>query len=173
VGFVHAQPRVDSTPQCVNGMRGRFRAEVTGPLIITYCYSYPSVECGMAGLVFEGTESRTGDSVLLELSFRITGFLDIVRLPVGAGIASRYSNWLRAGRSGGRSSSPGRVKNCLFSTSSRLALGPTQPPIQWVPGALSSGVKWPGREADHSPPASTAVKKMWIYAFTPPYAFMA
>jgi hypothetical protein len=29
-------------------------------------------------------------------------------------------------------------------TASRTALGPTQPPIQWVPGALSLGVKWPG-----------------------------
>jgi hypothetical protein len=37
-------------------------------------------------------------------------------------------------------------------------LGPTQPPIQWVPGALSLGVKWPGREADHSPPSSAEVK---------------
>jgi hypothetical protein len=37
----------------------------------------------------------------------------------------------------GRSSSPGRVKNFLFSTSSRLALAPTQPPIQWVLGAFS------------------------------------
>jgi hypothetical protein len=27
----------------------------------------------------------------------------------------------------------------LFTTTSRLALGPTQPPIQWVPGALSEG----------------------------------
>jgi hypothetical protein len=41
-------------------------------------------------------------------------------------------------------------KNFHFSISSRPALGPTQPPIQWVPGALSSGVKGPGREADHS-----------------------
>jgi hypothetical protein len=32
---------------------------------------------------------------------------------------------------------PVGVKNFLFSTSCRLALGPTQPPIQWVPGALS------------------------------------
>jgi hypothetical protein len=32
---------------------------------------------------------------------------------------------------------------------SRLAVGPTQPPIQWIPGALSLGVKRPGREADH------------------------
>jgi hypothetical protein len=35
------------------------------------------------------------------------------------------------------------------------------------------GVKWPGREADHSPPTSAEVKKMWIYTSTPPYAFMA
>jgi hypothetical protein len=69
--------------------------------------------------------------------------------------------------------SPGRVKNFLFSKSSGLALGSTQPPIQWVPGALSPGVKRPGREADHSPPTSAQVKKMWIYASTLPYAFMA
>jgi hypothetical protein len=36
----------------------------------------------------------------------------------------------------------------------------TQPPIQWVSGAFSPGVKRPGREADHSPPASAEVKKM-------------
>jgi hypothetical protein len=65
-------------------------------------------------------------------------------------ILRRYqSHWLRAGRLRGRSSSPGRVKNFLFSTSSRPALGSTQPPIQWVQGVLSQGVKWPGCEADH------------------------
>jgi hypothetical protein len=37
----------------------------------------------------------------------------------------------------------------------------TQPPIQWVPGALSLGVKRPLREADHSPPSSAEVKK-WV-----------
>jgi hypothetical protein len=30
-----------------------------------------------------------------------------------------------------------------------------------VPGALSLGVKRPGREADHSPPSSTEVKE-WV-----------
>jgi hypothetical protein len=35
----------------------------------------------------------------------------------------------------------GRGKMFLFSTKSRPVLGPTQPPIQWVPGALSRGVK--------------------------------
>jgi hypothetical protein len=56
----------------------------------------------------------------------------------------------------------------LFTTASRTALGLTQPPIQWVPGTLSLGVKWPGREADHSPPSSCEVKNEWSYTFTPP-----
>jgi hypothetical protein len=47
----------------------------------------------------------------------------------------------------------------LFSTVSRTALGPTQPPIQWVPRDVSLGVKPPGREADNSPPSSTEVKE--------------
>jgi hypothetical protein len=49
------------------------------------------------------------------------------------------------------SPSPSRVKNFLFSASSRPVPGPTQPPIQWVLGAPSlGGVKRPGREADRS-----------------------
>jgi hypothetical protein len=40
-----------------------------------------------------------------------------------------------------------------------MTLGPTQPPIQWVPGDLYLEVKWPGREADHSPPSSAEVKE--------------
>jgi hypothetical protein len=47
---------------------------------------------------------------------------------------SWHSDWLRAERPSGRSSSPGRIKNFLFSTSLRTALGTTQHPIQWVPG---------------------------------------
>jgi len=31
--------------------------------------------------------------------------------------------------------------------------------IQWVAGALSLGVKLPGREADHSPPSSAGVEE--------------
>jgi hypothetical protein len=35
----------------------------------------------------------------------------------------------------------------------------TQPPIQWVPGTRSLGVKQPEREADHSPPSCVEVKE--------------
>jgi hypothetical protein len=45
----------------------------------------------------------------------------------------------------------------LFTATSRTALEPTQLPIQGVPGALFLGVKWLGREADHSPPSSAKV----------------
>jgi hypothetical protein len=47
----------------------------------------------------------------------------------------------------------------LFTTASRLALEPTQSPIQWIPGALSLGVKRPGLEADYSPPPSAEVRQ--------------
>jgi hypothetical protein len=70
------------------------------------------------------------------------------------------------------SSSPGEGNNFHFSMSSRPALGSTQPPIQWVPRALSPEIKRPGREADYSATANAEVKKTWIYTSTPPYAFM-
>jgi hypothetical protein len=56
----------------------------------------------------------------------------------------------------------------IFTTASRTALGPTQPPVQWVPGALSLGVKRLGREADHSLPSSTEVKEyVELYLHSP------
>jgi hypothetical protein len=54
----------------------------------------------------------------------------------------------------------------LFHTASILSLGPTQPPIQWVAGALSLEVKRPGHEVDHSFLSSTEVKNVWSYTST-------
>jgi hypothetical protein len=52
-----------------------------------------------------------------------------------------------------------RVGIFLFTTASRTALGPTQPPIQCIPEDTSLEVKWPGRETDPSPLSSAEVKE--------------
>jgi hypothetical protein len=64
---------------------------------------------------------------------------------------------------------------------SRVFSSPRRPDRLWAhpasypmrTGSSSPGVKRPRREADHSPPTSVEVKKMWIYTFTPTYGFMA
>jgi hypothetical protein len=56
-------------------------------------------------------------------------------------------------------SNPGGSWEFFTVTLSKPALGPTQPPIQWIPGALSLGVKWLGHGADHSPPSGVEVKE--------------
>jgi hypothetical protein len=43
----------------------------------------------------------------------------------------------------------------LLTTATRTAL---QPPIQWIPGALSLVVKRPEREADHSRPSIAEIR---------------
>jgi hypothetical protein len=56
---------------------------------------------------------------------------------------------------------PGRGKIFLFSTASEPALGPKQPPIQWVLGVLSKGLKRRGDKltTNHRPlPKSRIVK---------------
>jgi hypothetical protein len=39
--------------------------------------------------------------------------------------------------------------------------------------AVFPGVKWPGRDVDHSPPFSVEVKHGWSYTLLPLYAFVA
>jgi hypothetical protein len=59
----------------------------------------------------------------------------------------------------GQGSIPSRGKKLfLFSPLSILALEPTQPPMQCVPGALSPRVKWPGHEADHTSASSAEIR---------------
>jgi hypothetical protein len=109
-----------------------------------------------------------------QISLSVLDFILISRIremgsrDSSVGIATGYEPYKR-----GRSSSPNRVKNFHFSTSSSPAMGSTQPPIQWVPVALSPGVKQPRGETDHTPPISAEVRKTWICTTTPPYAFMA
>jgi hypothetical protein len=51
-----------------------------------------------------------------------------------------------------------------------MALGPTQPPAQWVLGGpFPRGKARPGRDADHSPPPSSAevVNEYELYLLSP------
>jgi hypothetical protein len=74
---------------------------------------------------------------------------------IGSGIATGYGLHEEGGS--GSSESRWGQKNFHFFISSRPALGSTQP-VKWVQGC----------EADHSPPTSAEVKKMWICISTPP-----
>jgi hypothetical protein len=58
---------------------------------------------------------------------------------------------------------------------SRIFFSPRRPDRLWGPPSLLANgqVKRPGREADHSPPTSVEVKKMWVYISTLLYVFMA
>jgi hypothetical protein len=52
---------------------------------------------------------------------------------------------------------------------SRPALRSTQPPVQWIPGVLSPGVKArPGRDADHSPHLGPRLRMSRSYISSPP-----
>jgi hypothetical protein len=55
----------------------------------------------------------------------------------------------------------------------QTTLGPTQPPIQWVPGTLYLGVKRSGRGADHSPPPSAEIEECVELYLHSQYVFMA
>jgi hypothetical protein len=95
-----------------------------------------------------------------------TYYLFITNRDSSVSIATR----LRTGRPGFDSRQ--RLAIFLLTTASRPVLEPTQPPIQWVPWALSLGVKRLGREADNLPPSSAEVKNAWSYTSTLPYVFM-
>jgi hypothetical protein len=95
----------------------------------------------------EWVKSRDS-SVGIALGYGLDDRCSRVRFPAGAGNFSLHY----------------RVQNVS---------GSTQPPMQWVPGALSLGVERLGREADHSPPSSSEVKE-WVELYlhspnTPPW----
>lgn len=49
-------------------------------------------------------------------------------------------------------------KNFLLSKASKLALGPSKPPTQWVAGVPFPGVQQLVQEADYSDPSSAELK---------------
>jgi hypothetical protein len=92
--------------------------------------------------------SRHNSSVGIALGYGLDNRGSRVRFPAGAGNFSLHH----------------RIQN---------GSGAYPASYQWVPGALSLGIKRPGREADHSPPSSAEVKNAWSYNSTPKYVFMA
>jgi hypothetical protein len=55
--------------------------------------------------------------------------------------------------------SPAGAKDFSSSLCVQTGSGAHQPPVQWVPGVLTPGVKArPGRDADHPPKSSAEVE---------------
>jgi hypothetical protein len=75
--------------------------------------------------------------------------------------------WLVFVKYGRQFSAGAMMALLIIVTVSRPALGPTIPPMQWVPEVLTPGLKRPGRETDHSPPSSAEVNA-WSYTSVPP-----
>jgi hypothetical protein len=57
-----------------------------------------------------------------------------------------------------QSSVPGRGKALFFTP---------HPPLQWLPGATTSGVNMPGRESNHSPPSGAEVNNSGAISLLP------
>jgi len=63
-------------------------------------------------------------------------------------------------------------RDFFCSKTSRLALEPTQPAIQWVLGLVSPGVMQPGHQVDQSLSFSPKAKNVCSCSCTSLYAFM-
>jgi len=78
---------------------------------------------------------------------------------------------LRVGRSGVLFPAGATRGFFLFATASRPVLGHIWPPIQWLTGPLSPGLKGPGRKAYYSPPSSVEVRNAWSFTSNNLYFF--
>jgi hypothetical protein len=56
----------------------------------------------------------------------------------------------------------------FLTTMSRLVVGPTHLPLQWILGVLFPELKQLGHKTDHSPPSTAKVKNAWSYISTHP-----
>ena len=107
-------------------------------------------------------KGNTKTTIQQKFIMRRVFFFTVVPCILRAGQLSRYSDWLRAGRSGDRIPVEAR-----FSAPVQTGPVPTLPPVQWVP-SLSRGKERPGRDADPSPPSSAVVMKGQSYTSTRP-----
>jgi hypothetical protein len=65
------------------------------------------------------------------------------------------------------------MRSFILAPTSRPAMRHDQPHIQWVPGALSSGLKLSGRETDHLPNLVQRLKIRGVIPTFPQFVFMA
>jgi hypothetical protein len=93
----------------------------------------------------------------------------VILLPYGATLSFLFTR-IRPARPGFNSQQGLGI--FLFTTAFRPVLWPSQPPLQWILGALFPGLMQLGPVADHSPPCSAKVNAC-SYTSTPPYVFMA
>jgi len=94
--------------------------------------------------------TATGIGVNLSLGIPYSSVGTVTRLQTG-------QPWIRG-------SIPGRGQQ-IFSKTSRLILGPIQPPVGWALETLSPGMKRPGKKPTPSPPSSTDMKYEWNHTF--------
>lgn len=62
------------------------------------------------------------------------------------------------------------IVSYLLFTLFTPTLGPTQPSVQWAPGAVSLEIKRSGRLGDHSHSSCAEIKNKWRYTTVRPYA---
>jgi hypothetical protein len=73
---------------------------------------------------------------------------------------------LQAGRPRNLGSIPGKCERVFF-TASRLSLGLTQYPVQWIPEVLSSEINRARRETGQSLPVCAQFKNAWSLSSIP------
>jgi hypothetical protein len=101
---------------------------------------------------FEEYKSQYYDVQAKQVKCKVPNFTEVVYIYIYI-----YFNYCTLEQIKTARSSHLQCKVFLFSTTSRTTLGLNQPPVQFVPEALSLGTMWQGREAGHSSPSSAEV----------------
>jgi hypothetical protein len=123
-------------------------------ILCTHDQTFGQVVNNFIKLPFLHLPSRRGASISTETTFNILSLqIKFSYNSIGTALGSGWTIGVLG------FDSRRRLEMFLFTTASRTAMRPTQPLIQWVPGALFLGVKRPGREGDRSPPSSAEVKE--------------